>query len=58
MDFTELLPDELSMRIFSFLGVQELGVVCSVCKIWKSFAEDDQLWTQLCQERFLHHILI
>ncbi|XP_018409782.1 PREDICTED: F-box/WD repeat-containing protein 8 [Nanorana parkeri] len=48
------LPYEIALKIFHYLGKQELGRCAQVSKAWKVLAEDEILWYHVCQmEGFL-----
>lgn len=44
MDPLNYFPDEIGLKILSYLPVQDLSQCCLVSKIWKEMATDDQLW--------------
>ncbi len=39
-----VLPDELILRILSFLTPEALGQACRVCRNWNAFASEESLW--------------
>ncbi|KAH3836636.1 F-box/WD repeat-containing protein 5-like [Dreissena polymorpha] len=41
------IPDSLLLYIFSFLDVEHLGKVGSVCRTWQRIALDETLWRRL-----------
>ncbi len=41
------LPPECDLAIFSYLGAQDLGRCCQVCKEWRKLASDGTLWKRL-----------
>jgi hypothetical protein len=43
-DPLSVLPDELILKIFSYLNLSTLGKLCCVSKEWKRLASDDILW--------------
>ncbi|XP_040201896.1 F-box/WD repeat-containing protein 8 [Rana temporaria] len=48
------LPYEIALKIFHYLGREELGRCAQVSKAWKVLAEDEILWYHVCQtEGFL-----
>lgn len=48
-DFTEALPPEMSLRIFSELDVRSLCCASLTCKQWNRLIEDnDHLWRNHC----------
>lgn len=52
-DFIAMLPEQLAIRIFSFLVPKELLVVCQVSKTWRRVASKDELWKAKCQETYV-----
>lgn len=46
-----MLPDELGLFVFSYLPWQALVACSSVCKRWRTLAEDATLWRNLCRNR-------
>jgi hypothetical protein len=50
MDLVAGLPVELSERILSNLGPEDLCVAAQVSKAWYVLANEDRLWRKLCQE--------
>lgn len=51
MDIVGSLPPEISHEILKYLDPFDLGACCSVCKIWRYYANDDFLWRKLCLQR-------
>lgn len=48
-DFTEALPPEMSLRIFSELDISSLCCAALTCKQWNRLIEDnDHLWRNHC----------
>ena len=43
------LPDELLLRIFSYLKVKDLCTCSLVSKKFRDISEDDTLWKELCR---------
>ncbi|XP_033607398.1 uncharacterized protein LOC117282321 [Cryptotermes secundus] len=44
----DLLPDELLVKIFSYLGIHDLSCsVRNVCSSWRRVSEDDAIWLNL-----------
>ena len=43
-DFTSYLPEELSVRIFSFLDFRSLPAALSVSKSFQRLCNDNQVW--------------
>ncbi|MBS4168267.1 F-box-like domain-containing protein [Parachlamydia sp. AcF125] len=47
VDFTYLLPQEISLKVFSFLNSAQLGRCLRVSTNWKMLANDENLWDTL-----------
>ena len=47
--FTRDFPDEVLIRIFSYLLELDLGTVAQVCKRFHNIANDNELWKTLYQ---------
>jgi F-box-like len=47
VDFVDLIPQEVSHKIFSYLNSQELTGCSQVSKTWKLLASDEALWNAL-----------
>jgi len=45
-----VLPNEIILRIFSFLDFKSLSNICCVCKHFQAIGEDDLLWQKLCDD--------
>ncbi|KAL6068286.1 SCF ubiquitin ligase complex subunit cdc4 [Balamuthia mandrillaris] len=45
--YFSLLPDELLLKVLSFLNERELSVVTLVNRQWKRLSEDESLWRRL-----------
>lgn len=52
-DFIAMLPEQLAIRILSFLVPKELLVVCQVSKTWRLLASKDELWIAKCKETYV-----
>lgn len=52
-DFITMLPEQLAVRILSFLVPKELLVVCQVSKTWRLLASKDELWKAKCKETYV-----
>ncbi|KAI9028090.1 quinon protein alcohol dehydrogenase-like superfamily [Phycomyces nitens] len=50
IDFTVILPIELSIKIFTYLDAQSLCNAAQVNKRWKKVADDDILWHRMCEQ--------
>jgi len=46
------LPDQLTLRIFSFLPHEDLPSVALVCKRWLEVAMHPSLWKSACEKKF------
>jgi len=45
----ELLPEEIVVYLFSFLGVRDLCHAAAVCQHWNRIAQDSTLWLPFMQ---------
>ncbi|EDO32198.1 predicted protein [Nematostella vectensis] len=52
-DFISLLPDELSLKVLSYLRPNELLVAAQVCKFWQGMASRDELWQAKCRLQYV-----
>ncbi|KAI8139312.1 quinon protein alcohol dehydrogenase-like superfamily [Fennellomyces sp. T-0311] len=50
IDFSSILPREVSLRIFSFLDAKSLCHAAQVSQSWRSLADDDTLWHRMCEQ--------
>ncbi|SCZ90127.1 BZ3500_MvSof-1268-A1-R1_Chr9g10719 [Microbotryum saponariae] len=50
LDPIELLPREVSLKVFSYLDAISLGRAAQVSKTWKHLADDDLLWRNMCEQ--------
>lgn len=50
IDFISILPQELSLKILSYLDCESLCQATMVCKRWKVLADDDRVWYRMCQQ--------
>ncbi|KAI9488037.1 WD40-repeat-containing domain protein [Zychaea mexicana] len=50
IDFSYILPREVSLRIFSFLDAKSLCHAAQVSQSWRSLADDDALWHRMCEQ--------
>ena len=48
LDFTRILPKNLSLKIFSYLGAKDLCECGLVSGYWKNISEEDELWKPMC----------
>lgn len=44
------LPEEILIRIISFLDLRTLFTVSRVCRTWRRLGEDPVLWKQICKK--------
>lgn len=52
LDPTMVLPEEISLMIFSHLTKPTLAVCCLVNKCWKKLASDNQPWEKIAKQMF------
>ncbi|KAL6940601.1 hypothetical protein ACO0QE_004511 [Hanseniaspora vineae] len=50
IDFISTLPQEISMKILSYLDCSSLCNASIVSKTWKAMADDDRIWYHLCEQ--------
>ncbi|KAK4704452.1 F-box and WD-40 domain protein MET30, partial [Phenoliferia sp. Uapishka_3] len=50
LDPIEVLPREVSLKVFGYLDAISLGRAAQVSKSWKSCADDDVLWRTMCEQ--------
>ncbi|GAA6059504.1 hypothetical protein JCM10212_002247 [Sporobolomyces blumeae] len=50
LDPVELLPREVTLKIFGYLDAISLGRAAQVSKAWKGMADDDLLWRTMCEQ--------
>ncbi|EDO16129.1 hypothetical protein Kpol_1070p11 [Vanderwaltozyma polyspora DSM 70294] len=50
IDFISTLPQEISLKILSYLDCQSLCNAAIVCRSWKNLADDDRVWYRLCEQ--------
>ncbi|GAA6018592.1 hypothetical protein JCM10207_007229 [Rhodosporidiobolus poonsookiae] len=50
LDPVELLPREVSLKIFGYLDAISLGRAAQVSRAWKGMADDDLLWRTMCEQ--------
>ncbi|KAL0092499.1 quinon protein alcohol dehydrogenase-like superfamily [Phycomyces blakesleeanus] len=50
IDFTVILPIEISIKIFTYLDAQSLCKAAQVNKRWREIADDDILWHRMCEQ--------
>eukprot|EP00079_Xenopus_tropicalis_P015511 XP_004913379.1 PREDICTED: F-box/WD repeat-containing protein 7-like [Xenopus tropicalis] len=48
-DCTSWLPDELALRILSYLDAKDILQVAQTCQRWRELAEDEGLWQEKCK---------
>eukprot|EP01116_Phalansterium_solitarium_P001274 TRINITY_DN11067_c0_g1_i1.p1 TRINITY_DN11067_c0_g1~~TRINITY_DN11067_c0_g1_i1.p1 ORF type:complete len:332 (-),score=97.52 TRINITY_DN11067_c0_g1_i1:13-1008(-) len=49
---TTSLPDEIMLRVFSFMSIHDLARASSVCKQWQRVSRDEDLWADFCLRDF------
>lgn len=50
IDFSSILPREISLKIFSYLDAKSLCHAAQVSQAWRDLADDDALWHRMCQQ--------
>ncbi|GAA5857849.1 hypothetical protein JCM8547_006003 [Rhodosporidiobolus lusitaniae] len=50
LDPVELLPREVTLKIFGYLDAISLGRAAQVSRAWKGMADDDLLWRTMCEQ--------
>ncbi|GAA6005490.1 hypothetical protein JCM11491_003659 [Sporobolomyces phaffii] len=50
LDPVELLPREVTLKIFGYLDAISLGRAAQVSSAWKGMADDDLLWRTMCEQ--------
>ena len=50
LDPLEVLPREVSLKVFSYLDAISLGRAAQVSHSWKETADDDLLWRTMCEQ--------
>lgn len=50
IDFISILPQELSLKILSYLDCQSLCNATRVCRKWQTLADDDRVWYHMCEQ--------
>ncbi|GAA5851100.1 hypothetical protein JCM9279_000321 [Rhodotorula babjevae] len=50
LDPVELLPREVTLKIFGYLDAITLGRAAQVSRAWKGMADDDLLWRTMCEQ--------
>ncbi|KAL8292027.1 hypothetical protein RQP46_001493 [Phenoliferia psychrophenolica] len=50
LDPVEVLPREVSLKVFGYLDAISLGRAAQVSRAWKSCADDDVLWRTMCEQ--------
>ncbi|KAI5475136.1 sulfur metabolite repression control protein [Pseudohyphozyma bogoriensis] len=50
LDPLDVLPREVSLKVFGYLDAISLGRAAQVSKNWKSVADDDILWRTMCEQ--------
>lgn len=49
--FDVQLPREIAIAIFRYLNVKDLCTCARVSKSWRALAEDNVLWSVICQSQ-------
>jgi hypothetical protein len=57
-DFITNLPEDLAIRILSYLTAKELLNIGRVCKSWKYLSKNEKLWESNCREVVLENPLL
>lgn len=52
-DERTILPKELLFEVFSHLHPEDLCCAAQVNKLWKTVADDDELWRRHCHKRYV-----
>lgn len=50
IDFLEMLPSELALKILCYLDCQSLCSAAQVSTKWKQLADDDRVWRYMCEQ--------
>lgn len=50
IDFISSLPQEVSLKILSYLDCQSLCNASKVCSSWQTLADDDRVWYHMCEQ--------
>lgn len=50
IDFLEMLPSELALKILCYLDCQSLCNAAQVSTKWKQLADDDRVWRYMCEQ--------
>ncbi|CAI4064705.1 hypothetical protein SKDZ_09G1170 [Saccharomyces kudriavzevii ZP591] len=50
IDFISIMPQELSLKILSYLDCQSLCNATRVCRKWQKLADDDRVWYHMCEQ--------
>jgi F-box and WD-40 domain protein MET30 len=50
IDFLEMLPAELALKILCYLDCQSLCNAAQVSTKWKQLADDDRVWRYMCEQ--------
>ncbi|CAL9734334.1 F-box protein Met30p [Monosporozyma servazzii] len=50
IDFLSILPQEISLKILSYLDCESLCQATMVCKRWQRLADADTVWYHMCQQ--------
>lgn len=50
IDPVEVLPREVTLKVFGYLDAITLGRAAQVSRAWKGMADDDLLWRTMCEQ--------
>ncbi|GAA5884421.1 hypothetical protein JCM3774_006397 [Rhodotorula dairenensis] len=50
IDPVEVLPREVTLKVFGYLDAISLGRAAQVSRAWKGMADDDLLWRTMCEQ--------
>ncbi|CAO3590500.1 unnamed protein product [Absidia cylindrospora] len=50
IDFVSILPQEISLQIFSYMDAKSLCNAAQVSRSWSFLADDDTLWHRMCEQ--------
>lgn len=50
LDPLDVLPREVSLKVFGYLDAITLGRAAQVSRLWKGTADDDLLWRTMCEQ--------
>ncbi len=50
IDYLQVLPTEIALRIMGFLDTASLGKAAQVSRRWRMLADDDEVWHRMCEQ--------